>query len=90
MERKEFDEITAAKFPGDEDLAQQVLTELSKIEKSINNISNMVESNIGKENAKYIKRSISNSYGELMTEVKMPIYTKFPNLKGADLGDLFD
>ena len=70
----------ARKFAGDEPLAIKITAELQTIENSIHNIEDLVKQNMEHSDGVKILRALANSYGEILTEIEMPIKAKFPDI----------
>ncbi|WP_426369423.1 hypothetical protein [Pseudocolwellia sp. HL-MZ7] len=68
-------------FPGDKDLAVEMLVEIKNVGKSIESLDLMLSKKLDLDDRKYMVKSLITSYAEISASIEIPIYYKFPELK---------
>ncbi len=68
-------------FPGDKNLAVEMLVEIKNVGKSIESLDLMLSKKLDLDDRKYMVRSLITSYAEISASIETPIYYKFPELK---------
>jgi hypothetical protein len=71
----------ADKFPGDKDLAIFYIEEIKKITQSVNVLDIHSKENFSIEDGKSIRIALAKAIAEIVSEIEIPIVSKFPDLK---------
>ena len=71
----------ADRFPGDKNLARLYLEEVRSIRKSMDAMDRLSKDNFSIEQNKAIRIALAKAMAEIVSDIEIPIATKFPDLK---------
>ena len=71
----------AEKFQGNKDLAEIFIGEVKNITQSINLLDRLSKENFSTEDGKHIRTALAKSIAEIISEIEIPITSKYPDLK---------
>lgn len=74
--RKRMEEF----FPGDKELAVEMLAEIQKIGKSVDSLDSMLRRDLDVDARKFFVKALITSYAEIAASIITPIHYKFPEL----------
>ncbi len=80
MKKSDLKREIANRFGGDFELAKFFCEKIENIEKLINELDRKSTEVLSADDAKSVRRALAKSYGEIYSEIKLPIYYKFPEL----------
>ena len=71
----------ADKFPGNRDVAKIYMGEIENIRHSVNVLDKLSKENFSINDGKKIRIALAKAIGKIISEVEIPITSKYPDLK---------